>query len=375
MSVSVWSPRQIWAARLNGGFTPPLRAWTLLEALGPDGLARASESDWMRLLDKATFDEVSRWRRATLDFNVAAEERRAAVLDARLIVRGDVDYPELLESIYDPPIVLYVQGAMANLPPVAFVGSRFPTMYGLRLARRLAGGCADRGLAIVSGLARGIDGESHLAALDAKGVSWAVLGTGLGRVYPFEHRGLARRLVCEGGAMISEMPLDTPPKPELFPRRNRIVAGLSWAAVVVEGRNRSGSLITARLATEFGRAVLAVPGAVDSPLSEAPHKLLREGATLVSTVEEIIEALPPGLDLKQADPISNPGNARQKAFAPSREESKILALLGGDSLSLDELVQLSGLDTTRISSIMFGLEIKERVLAVPGQRYAQKEAR
>ena len=375
MSVSVWSPRQIWAARLNGGFTPPLRAWTLLETLGPDGLARASESDWLRLLDKATWAEVSLWRRATLDFDVAAEERRAAALGARLMVRGDVDYPELLESIYDPPIVLYVQGTLEALPPVAFVGSRFPTVYGRRLARRLAGGCARRGLAIVSGLARGIDGESHFAALEAKGVSWAVLGTGLDRIYPSEHRELARRLVAEGGAVLSEMPLGTAPKPELFPRRNRIVAGLCWAAVVVEGRNRSGSLITARLATEFGRAVLAVPGSVDSPLSEAPHRLLREGATLVSTVEEIIEALPPGLELEPAGPIPDTAKARQNGFSPSNEEAKILALLGGDSLSLDELVQLSGLDTTRISSIMFGLEIKERVLAVPGQRYAQKEAR
>jgi|CXWL01.1.fsa_nt_gi DNA processing protein len=329
----------------------------------------------MRLFDKVTLDEVSRWRRATLNFNVAAEERRAAALGARLMVRGDVDYPELLESIYDPPLVLYIQGSLAALPPVAFVGSRFPTPYGRRLARRLAGDVARRGLAIVSGLARGIDGESHLAALDAKGVSWAVLGTGLDRIYPSEHRALARRLVAEAGAVLSEMPLGMPPQPELFPRRNRIVAGLSWASVIVEGRHRSGSLITARLATEFGRTVLAVPGSVDSPLSEAPHKLLREGATLVSTAEEIIEALPPGLDLKPADSVFSPADAGKMAFSPSSEEAKILALLGGDSLSVDELVQLSGLDTTAISSIMFGLEIKERVYAVPGQRYAQKEAR
>ena len=368
---SSWSPRQIWAARLNGGGTPPLRGWALLEALGPEELARASAEDWARI-SGAHLEEAAAWRRAAHAFDAAAEERRAAALAARLLVRGDAEYPDLLASIHDPPLVLYVQGVFAARPPVAFVGSRVPTAYGRRLTRRLAGDSARSGLAVVSGLARGVDGEAHLAALEGKGASWAVLGTGLGHVYPFEHRGLARRLAAEGGAVISEMALGTPPRPDLFPRRNRIVAGLSWAVVVVEGRHKSGSLITARLAGEYGREVLAVPGPADSPLSEAPHRLLAQGAALASTVEDIIAALPPALAFRPSPFVVSTSSAVEQ---PSADETRILALLGADSLSLDELVRLSGLDTAHISSIMFGLEIKERVSSVPGQRYAQKEAR
>lgn len=224
-------------------------------------------------------------------------------------------------------------------------------------------------MTVVSGLARGIDAEAHQAALDAQGPTWAVLGTGLGRVYPSENRALARRIVEEGGAVLSERPLDTPPLPELFPRRNRIVSGLSWAVVVVEGRARSGSLITARLAAEQGREVLAVPGPADSVMSEAPHRLLGEGARLAQSADDVAAALPSGrFALADAGP-----RTRAETPPPTAEEAAVMALLGSDALSLDELVQLSGLDTTRISSIMFGLELKERVFSVPGQRYAQKE--
>lgn len=365
-----WTPRQRWAVRLNVD-TPPRRAWDLLEKLGPEGLPNSSDADWARV-SAAKLEDVASWRRAALSFDVAAEELRAVSLGARLMVRGDSDYPDLLASIHDPPLVLYVQGSLAGGSPVAFVGTRVPTPYGRRMARRLAGDASRRGLTVVSGLARGIDAESHLAALDAKGPTWAVLGTGLGQVYPAENLALARRIVAEGGALISERPLDTRPMPDLFPRRNRIVAGLSWAVVVVEGRHKSGSLITARLAGENGREVLAVPGPADSVMSEAPHRLLAEGARLTSDVKDILAALPEGqiLEARTAPREPSPPPA-----APTAEEAKVMALLGADALSLDELVQLSGLDTTRISSIMFGLELKERVSSVPGQRYAQKEAR
>ncbi len=365
-----WTPRQRWAVRLNVD-TPPRRAWDLLETLGPEGLDHAVDVDWARV-SAATFEDVAPWRRAALAFDVAAEELLAVELGARLILRGDPEYPDLLASIHDPPLVLYVQGCLGSCPPVAFVGTRVPTPYGRRMVRRLAGDASRRGLTIVSGLARGIDAEAHLAALDAKGPTWAVLGTGLGHVYPAEHGAMARRIVAAGGAVISERPLETRPLPELFPRRNRIVAGLSWAVAVVEGRHKSGSLITARLAAEYGREVLAVPGPADSVMSEAPHRLLAAGARLTATVDDILAALPEGQILEaRLVPMAAPA-----AFAaPTEEEAAVMALLGADALSLDELVQLSGLDTTRISSIMFGLELKERVSSVPGQRYAQKEAR
>lgn len=365
-----WSPRQRWAVRLNVD-TPPRRAWDILQALGPEGLPKSSDEDWARV-SAANLEDVAGWRRAALSFDVDAEELRAASLGARLMLRGDPDYPDLLASIHDPPLVLYVKGSFTGASPVAFVGTRVPTPYGRRMARRLAGDASRRGLTIVSGLARGIDAESHLAALDAKGPTWAVLGSGLGQVYPAENRALAARIVAEGGALISERPMDTPPSPELFPRRNRIVAGLSWVVVVVEGRHKSGSLITARLAGGEGREVLAVPGPADSVMSEAPHRLLVHGARLTQDVEDIVAALPEGHILEAR---TGPIKAAAAMAAPTEEESRVMALLGADALSLDELVQLSGLDTTRISSIMFGLEIKERVSSVPGQRYAQKEAR
>ena len=351
--------------------TPPRRAWDLLNTLGPQGLSSSIDADWASV-SAANLDDVIRWRRAALTFDVVTEERRASALGARLILRGDPDYPDLLASIHDPPLVLYVQGSLTGASPVAFVGTRVPTPYGRRMARRLAGDASRHGLTIVSGLARGIDAEAHLAALDAKGPTWAVLGTGLGRVYPAENLGLARRIVAQGGAVLSERPLDTPPTPDVFPRRNRIVAGLSWAVVVVEGRHKSGSLITARLAAESGREVLSVPGPADYIMSEAPHRLIGDGAKMVSEVKDILAVLPEGL-LREArkPPVETP----PAAPPPTGEEAAVMALLGSDALSLDELVQLSGLDTTRISSIMFALELKERVLSVPGQRYAQKEAR
>ncbi|MBI4061845.1 MAG: DNA-protecting protein DprA [Elusimicrobia bacterium] len=367
MSAS-WTPRQRWAARLNVE-TPPRRAWDILESLGPGGLDASDDADWARV-SEAKLEDAAGWRRAALSFDVVDEELRAAELGARLIVRGDPDYPDLLASIHDPPLVLYVQGLLGSRPPVAFVGTRVPTPYGRRLARRLVRDVSCRGLTIVSGLARGIDAEAHLAALDARGPTWAVLGAGLGHVYPAENLPLARRIVAEGGAVISERPLGARPAPELFPRRNRIVAGLSWAVVVVEGRHKSGSLITARLAAECGREVLAVPGPADSVMSEAPHRLIADGARMAATAQDILAALPEGMLLESRDAA-----VPVPAAPPTEEEAKVMALLGADALSLDELVQLSGLDTMRISSIMFGLELKERVSSVPGQRYAQKEAR
>jgi DNA processing protein len=360
--------------RLNAA-TPPCRAWDLLESLGPVGLDLAAEGDWARV-GAAKLGSAAEWRRGALAFDVAAEELRAAELGARLILRGDEDYPDLLASIHDPPLVLYIQGLLGAGPPVAFVGTRVPTPYGRRMARRLAGDASRRGLTIVSGLARGIDAESHLAALDAGGPTWAVLGTGLGHVYPAENSALARRIVAQGGAVISERPLGTKPLPELFPRRNRIVAGLSWAVVVVEGRRKSGSLITARLAGEIGREVLAVPGPADSAMSEAPHRLLADGARLTSEVKDILAALPEGQILEaRVEGVPAPARAASPLPIPTEDEAKVMALLGADSLSLEELVQLSGLDTKSISSIMFGLELKERISYLPGQRYAQKEAR
>lgn len=359
--------RAAWAARLNAvAFVDPVKALALLDALGPARLAEATEEEWAAAAG-LSLERAGRWRREALAFDLDGERRRAEAAGARLLARGEPDYPETLASLPDAPMVLYAWGRLDDLPAVAVVGSRAPTNYGRRMARRLAGDLARRRVAVVSGLARGVDAEAHVAALEAGGTTWAVLGSGLGQIYPPENRDLARRIADEGGCVLSEYPLAVTPRAEHFPRRNRIVAGLSWATIVVEGRARSGALLTARNAAEYGREVLAVPGPADSPLSEAPHGLLRDGARLAASVEDVLDALPPGF-------ASRPQTPPRAVAAPTLEgeEARILRQLGGDSLSLDELGRLTGLDMTHLSLIMFGLEIKELVSAVPGQRYAKK---
>lgn len=354
-----------WLLRLNAvAYAEPDRCASLLEKLGPEGLAASGDADWAAAAHVGA-ERAARWRREALSFDVDAERRRCEALGIRLLARGRPDYPELLAVVPDAPLALYVRGELRDSASVAVVGSRAPTAYGRRVARRLGAELARRGVTVVSGLARGIDAESHEAALTAGGATWAVLGSGLDQIYPPENRDLAGRIPDEGGALVSEYPLRARPRRDSFPRRNRIIAGLSWATVLVEGTGGSGSLQTAQKAAEYGREVLAVPGPVDSPLSEAPHRLLRDGARLAAGAADVLAVLPAGAGLRPA--------ARPRAAACGEgEEARVLRLLGGDSLSLDELGRMTGLDTPRLSTIMFGLELKDLVCAVPGQRYAKK---
>jgi len=356
-----------WALRLNSiAFASPVKTRALLDVLKPEGLASSSDSDWAASAG-VPVETASRWRRLALAFDVDGELRRLDALGGRLVVLGDGDYPALLAAVADAPLALYVQGRLAELPGVAIVGSRAPTAYGSRAARRLSSDLARRGAAVVSGLARGVDAAAHQAALEAGGATWAVLGSGLGEVYPPENRDLARLIVEKGGAILSEYPCPTAPAPALFPRRNRIVAALSWATVVVEGRANSGALLTAKNALDYGREVLAVPGPIDSPLSEAPLRLIRDGARLAASAEDILAALPPGQFLKSVSQV-------QAAAPPVLEadEERVMGVLGGESLSLEELGRQTGLDMGRLSLIMFGLEIKDLVTSAPGQRYGKK---
>lgn len=355
-----------WAVRLNAApFLDAAKAWTLWRRLGGEGLRRGGDGDWTEA-SGAKPETAARWRRAARAFDYDGELRKLAALGARLLVRGEPGYPELLEAAPDAPLALYVAGRLSDATAVAVVGSRGPTAFGRRMARRFGRELAERGVVVASGLARGIDAESHLGALERGGETWAVLGSGLGGVYPPENRDLARRIAAEGGAVLSEYSLSTPPDRALFPRRNRIIAGLSWATVVVEGRANSGARSTAVAATAYGREVLAVPGPADSPLSVTPHRLLRDGAHLAIEIDDILRVLPPGA-------AAEPARRRAAAAAPADlEEKNILGLLGSESLSLDELGRATGLDTPRLSTIMFGLELKDLVCAVPGQRYAKK---
>lgn len=211
-----------------------------------------------------------------------------------LLVWPDLDYPPLLREIPDPPVMLYVMGnrRVLSRPQLAIVGSRHPTPMGGENARAFAKSLAGAGLVITSGLALGIDGAAHRGAVEAGGKTIAVVGTGLDRVYPPRHRDLAHDIIRHG-ALVSEFPLGTPPKPENFPARNRLISGLSLGTLVVEAALQSGSLITARLATEQGREVFAIPGSIHSPQSRGCHALIRQGAKLVETAQDILEELGP----------------------------------------------------------------------------------
>lgn len=289
--------------------------------------------------------------------------------------RGEPGFPRLLEEIPDAPGALYIRGRLdPEIPAVAIVGSRRPSPYGIRTAAALARGMSAKGIAVVSGLARGIDGMAHQAALDAGGATWAVLGCGLGQVYPPEHRDLAERIVASGGCLISELPPDAAPLAAHFPRRNRIISGLSMGCVVVEGRLKSGSLITAKLAAEQGREVFAVPGPASSPLSQAPHWLLENGASLLTSAEEVLWKIP-GLEDKLAA-RSRPAAAAPTALPAARRVSqgwsKILESLGSETLTLDELREAVDSDAQPLIQHLVDMELSDLIIALPGRRYARK---
>lgn len=279
-------------------------------------------------------------------------------------------FPDLLRSIPDPPLALYLRGGPLAGDALGIVGSRRPTPYGRRMARELAAGCARAGIVVVSGLARGIDGEAHRAALEAGGRTWAVIGSGLDRMYPPEHEELAESIVSSGGAVLSEVPLGGEPLASNFPRRNRILSGLCWGTVVVEGDIKSGSLVTARLALEQGREVFAVPGPADSPLSFGPHELLRQGARLARGIEDILEDLPmlgpraPGRPAWSVAPEPGPGGN-------TLEQKKILELLGRHALGLEELAAATGWEVPRLLRALSELEAGGLIAPLPGQRYGR----
>lgn len=303
-------------------------------------------------------------------FDAQRELELAARLGVRILSRQDAEYPDLLKSIPDAPLLLYVLGKISfgaeTVGPLAFVGSRRPTPYGRRMARTLAGEAAAGGAVIVSGMARGIDTEAHQAALRAGGTTWAVWGSGLNRPYPSENAGLAREIAERGGCCLSELPLSTPPESRHFPRRNRIVSGLSWATVVVEGEIHSGSLITARLAADQGRAIFAVPGPADSRLSDAPHLLIGEGAKMARTVKDIWEELPEGARPRPVPPRGEPGRGL------AQEHLKILELLGSEAVSLERLSRDAAMPMTSLSRVLVEMELEDLIIPVEGQRYAKK---
>src|SRR3981189_317278 len=279
------------AMTMTPGIAARLSARLLREFGSPEGVFRASLTaleacNLPAPAAQAIFKKQNFWR---------AEKEVAALraVGAKLVNWTDPEYPQSLLQIYDPPVMLYVRGDpdVLNLPSIGIVGTRRPTLYGTQMAERLGRELAARGLVLVSGMARGIDAIGHQGAMAVNGRAVGVLGTGVDICYPKENKKLYEK-VLQRGAIISEFPLGTHPAPENFPIRNRIVAGMPLGVVVVEGAQYSGSLITARLAMEFGREVFGVPGNVTQPVSFAPNQLIKQGAKLITCAADVIEELP-----------------------------------------------------------------------------------
>lgn len=297
--------------------------------------------------------------------------------DNHLVTLEDERYPPLLKRIADPPPLLWIRGDTDALwqPQLAVVGSRNPSAGGRDNAREFCAHLARSGLVITSGLAAGIDGEAHAAALEAGGTTIAVTGTGLDRVYPARHRALAHRIVARG-ALVSEFPLGAEARRDHFPRRNRLISGLSLGVLVVEAAQRSGSLITAHHAVDQGREVFAIPGSIHNPLAKGCHRLIREGAKLVETANDILEELAPmarelGAEIEGHLSESTGANGDPAVGQSSGERKAVLEAVGWDPTSVDEVVERTGLTAEAVSSMLLMLELDGAVASVGGGRYSR----
>ena len=283
----------------------------------------------------------------------------------RRITRIDPEYPPLLREIADPPVALNVIGLpLEPRPMLAIVGARKPTAYGLEVAEWFAAELARAGLVIVSGMARGIDAAAHLGAMDAGASSVAVLGCGLNICYPRSNHHIYRRLL-ESGTVVSEYPSGTAPLPHHFPTRNRIIAGMSLGALIVEGRPEGGAMITARLSMEFSREVFAVPGPVHSPVSLGPHLLIRDGARITTSPLDILEEL--GLSGQLS---FESGDSPAAAPELSPEESMVLAAMHAQPVLLDIIASAAGIPASTASAILARLELKDLVARHAGSRFS-----
>jgi DNA processing protein len=298
---------------------------------------------------------------------VEQEVQRAEEAGVKIIPFGSGIYPARLRSIVDPPPCLYVKGEIRREDDkaVAVIGTRSASHYGRRVARDLCRGLASLGFTVISGMARGIDGVAHDEALNAGGRTIAVLGSGVDRAYPPEHRKLYDR-ISENGAVISELPLGAPPLAFNFPARNRLISGLSAGVVVVEATEKSGSLITAAIALEQGREVFAVPGEVGSSRSRGGHRLIRQGAKLVENVDDILEEIAPQLVARDRQPAA----LRTLPVDAQPETHKIFDLLQERSLHIDEVIEASGFSASRVSQILLELELQGFLKQLPGNRYS-----
>lgn len=359
-----------WLALLYAPHIGPVTGARLLARLGsaPAVLA-AGRKAWAETgLDAQAQEALAQPDQA----RIAADLAWLASPDRHLITRDDPRYPERLRQLEGAPLALFVVGdpELLALPQLAIVGSRNPTPAGLDNAKAFAENLAAAGLIITSGLALGIDAAAHQGALAGKGLTIAVCGTGLDRVYPARHRDLAHA-IAQSGALVSEFPPGTPPVAANFPRRNRLISGLSLGVLVVEAALQSGSLITARLATSQGREVFAIPGSIHNPLARGCHRLLREGAKLVESAQDILEEIAPLLDLPLAhEGLATPQRAQRPLDAtPDPEYRQLLDALGHEPTRIDQLVERTGLTADVVASMLLILELQGAVTPSAGGHY------
>jgi DNA processing protein len=331
----------------------------------PRAALRASPADLAQVpgLGKDAIEGLlgfSEWREAE------ADGRRLMEHGFSILPFTDPGYPARLRAIADPPPLLYVNGTLSSgdEKAVAVVGSRSASDYGRRVARHICRGLAALGVTVVSGMARGIDGTAHESTLDNGGRTIAVLGCGIDRVYPPEHDQLYKRIRRQG-AVLSELPLGTRPAAFHFPARNRLISGLSLGVVVVEATEKSGSLITASLALEQNREVFAVPGEIGSSRSRGTHRLIRQGAKLVESADDIIEEIEPQLRHSPADLPAR----RELPDQCSQDSRRIFDLLQEHTLHIDQVIEMSGLGSAQVARILLELELQGFLRQLPGQRY------
>jgi DNA processing protein len=360
----------------------PRAATKLLERFGSaDAVfhARRTELESLRLKPETIESILKR----EFHEKAAQEFERVKKFGGDVLILDDGSYPDVLREIADPPITLYVRGdwqACLDQPCVAVIGSRNCSTYGKNAAEMLARELAARGITIVSGLARGIDTSAHKGAIDGKGRTIGVLGTGIDTVYPKENTRLAQEILDSGGALVTQFPLGTPPLKDNFPYRNRIISGLSLGVLIVEASERSGSLITARLAMEQNREVMAVPGNITSGNSYGTNYLIKAGAKLVQQWQDVVAELPSEIAAAILPPkiekARGAGNASKIDAPPadlSDHELKVWPLLPvDDSIHIDTLLEESGLSFGDLNSALVGLDIRDLIRVLPGKNYARK---
>ena len=359
----------------------PRVATNLLERFGsPSAVfhARRSELESVRLKPQTIESLIKNEFAERAD----GELDRVKKLGGDILILDDGSYPSMLREIDDPPITLYVRGdwpACFEQPCIGVIGSRMCSTYGENASEMLSRDLASRGVTVVSGLARGIDAAAHKGALQGKGRTVAVMGTGIDGVYPKENTRLVRDILDSGGCLVSQFPLGTPPLKDNFPYRNRIISGLSLGVLIVEASERSGSLITARLAAEQNREVMAVPGNITSSNSYGTNYLIKAGAKLVQQWQDVVAELPAEIAASILPPkIEEKKNRgpKQQELVPAdltENERKIWSLLTADEAThIDILLETSGLTFGDLNSVLVGLDIKDMIRVLPGKHYARR---